>query len=374
MNFTNLSAATGQPQPEIRIGKCCVPAEVEGQMTELELFTMTLGEEAIYLLPLRTWSQLDVHKWRAQGKLPGTPPGLDIALNQVKMGGECVALNDPEGCQKLEAAFNGWLALERQALEEARKKAEPASEPAASSTEPEALRFQVDLDKTGQPHIRCLEGKETVGDVACNGPGITSLLNEGLMRKPANWKVGALRDWVELDGKMFRLKEGKEGLAAFERTLNERYHPGEDGQGQHVKVFPNPASTTGFDIQFPAIDNGLIENRRRHLDPDAMQLLSDPHRCRVLRRGLLVKFTPPTFHFKQQTPDGGESDLDPTPENTVWVRGKDRQQRLIDLSQPFSHLGLDATGLAAIFNHPSLCRRVRRPQEETWRGGLDQAA
>lgn len=365
----------GGPPPGLVVSKSRVPAEVEGRPTEIELFTLTLECEAIYLLPLKTWSQLDVYKWRARGKLPGTPPGLEIGIDSVKVGGECVSTTDPDGCAKLERAFNEWLELERQALGEERRKSDArASQSAVSPPPEEALRFRVEPDKMGQPHIRCIEGRDVVADVACTTPGIASLLNEGLMRKPANWKVGALRDWVELDGRLFRFNDGPDGLAALERTLNEQYHPAGGGAAQEVKVFPNPASTSGFDIEFPAAENGLVEIRRRHLDPHAMELLSDPHRCRVLRKGLVVKFTPPTFHFKRKTADGGEQNLDGTADNKVLTAGENGQNRWIDLSRPVSHLGLDAPALTAIFNHRSICRRVRRDQGDDWAKGLDQAA
>ncbi len=371
----NVGGGPAQQQPEIRIGKSWVPAEVDGRQTQVELFTMGLGEEAIYLAPLKTWSQLDIYKWRVQGKLPGTPAGLEITVDQVKIAGESVSTSDPEGCAKLERAFNDWLALERKLLEEAKQKDQaPSGQPATALGEDEPMRFEVARDKTGQPHIRCIEGKETVADVACTVPGITSLLNGGLMRKPGTWKIGALRDWLELDGHVFKFKDGSNGLAELESVLNQRYHPAEDEAALEVKVFANPGSESGFDIQFPATDGGLAENRRRHLDDKAIELLSDPQRCRVLRKGLLVRFTPPVFHFKRKTLDGGERELEPRPEHMVSVVGTDGQPKQIDLSQPVSHLGLDATALAAIFNHPSITRRVRRTQETDWTTGLDQAA
>ncbi len=373
----NEAAPGAQPsQPEIRIGKSRVPAEVNGRPTEVDIFTMALGEEAIYLLPLKTWSQLDVFKWRVQGKLPGTPAGLEILADRVKIAGESVLTCDPEGCAKLEKAFNEWLALEREAVEQAKQKAQaPAPAQSAALPEEEPMRFEVQRDKTGQPRIRCLEGKEVVTDVACTVPGITSLLNEGLMRTPGAWKVGALRDWLELDGQLFRFN-GDEGLKELERALNERYHPSLDGGAvQDVKVFPNIASESGFDIQFPAAASGLMEDKRRHLDSATIELLSDPQRCRVLRKGVVVKFTPPTFLFKQKTADGGERELDAGPENVVSAIGDDGQPKWIDLSQPVSHLGLGAAELTAIFNHPSINRRAHRAQEGgDWASGMDKAA
>ncbi|HEV2394250.1 MAG TPA: hypothetical protein VG146_18010 [Verrucomicrobiae bacterium] len=354
-------ATPPEQQPEIRIGKAPVPAEIGGRATTIELFTMSLGEEAIYLAPLKTWSQLDIFKWRVQGKLPGTPLGLEIAADHVKIADQIVAINDSDGCQKLERAFNEWLALERQALETAKQKAQATAAPNPSpSAKEHPFRFHVELDKAGQRHIQCLDGKETVASVAVTVPGLNSLINQGLMRKPGAWKIGALRDWVELDGEVFHLKDGGDDDARLEQALNERYVPKADpGAAPDVLVFANPASPSGFDIEFPAVVSGLADNRKRHLDPQAMELLSDPRQSRVLRKGILVKLAPPNLVFKQQLSDGTERPLDQVPENTLLVTGADGQGKTIDLSQPVSHLGLGPTELTAIFNHPAINRRAR---------------
>ena len=109
-------SAAPQPAREITIGKARVPAEANGRPTTVEIFIMTLGGESIYLLPLKTWSQLDVYKWRVQGKLPATPAGLEVAVDHVKVGGQTVRTYEADGCEKLERALNDWLALERQAV------------------------------------------------------------------------------------------------------------------------------------------------------------------------------------------------------------------------------------------------------------------
>jgi hypothetical protein len=291
LDQTPPGSAAPQPAREITIGKARVPAEANGRPTTVEIFIMTLGGESIYLLPLKTWSQLDVYKWRVQGKLPATPAGLEVAVDHVKVGGQTVYTHEADGCEKLDRAFNDWLALERQALETAKqqKARAPAVEPVTPPSDQESVRFKVEFDKTGQPHIRCFEGKDEAANVAITVPGLNSLFTQGLMRKPAAWKIGALRDWVQLDGTLFRFKDGNGDLSELERTLNEQYVPNTEAGGGDVKVFLNPASASGYDIQFPASANGLAENKRRHLDVEAMELLSDPQRCRVLRKGIIVK-------------------------------------------------------------------------------------
>jgi len=362
------SSAAGpvpEPQPEIRIGKALVPAEVDGRDSTVMLFTMSLGEESIYLAPQKTWSQLDVYKWRVQGKLPGTPAGLEITLDYVKVGGETVSISEPEGAEKLERVFAKWMASEKEASELAKEKARTSARPLdAAPQEEDQIRFQVEMDKNGQPRIRCLEGKDMVADVALTVPGLTSLITQGFMRKPGSWKIGALRNWIELDGELFKFQSGKNETARLEQALNQRYAPIADPDGApDVQVFENAASTTGFDIQFPTLATGLAENRRRHLDPEAMELLSDPHRSRVLRKGIVVKLTPPNFLFKQQLPDGGERPLEPGPEATVSVVGNDGVQKWIDLSEPVSHIGLGQAELTAIFNHPAINRRAKLAQQ-----------
>ena len=74
-DFSTQASAPPQPgqQSEITVGTTVVAT---GDGKAAEVFTMTLGGETIELLPLRNWSQLDVYKWRARGKVPGTPAGL----------------------------------------------------------------------------------------------------------------------------------------------------------------------------------------------------------------------------------------------------------------------------------------------------------
>src|SRR5690242_2133122 len=191
-----------EQQSRISIGKTLVSSE----SGPAEVFTMSLGSETIALLPLKTWSQLDTFKWRVQGKLPSTPAGLEITADHVKVAGETVAVRDPEGSSKLEKAFNDWLVLELEQLELAKQKAKSSTEQVPGLPGDEPFRFKVELDKAGQAHIHCVEGKETVADVALTVPGLNSLIGQGLMRKPRTWKIGALRDWVELEGVVFRFR------------------------------------------------------------------------------------------------------------------------------------------------------------------------
>lgn len=357
------AAAKAQPprQNEIKIGKATEPLTLNGRTVAAEVFTLTLGTETIPLVPLKNWSQLDTFKWRTRGLLPGTPAGLEISPDHVKVGDQTVSTWDLDGCAKLERAFNEWLALERKNLELAKAKTAPPS-PASVTPVPEedALRFQVEMDNARKPRIRCVEGKDTVKIVALNAQGLNALITQGLMRKPRTMKIGALHDWIELDGQVFRFGQEGQGTAQLEKTLNERYHPSvESNSPPDVLVFSNPASPTGFDLQFPAAPNGLAENRRRHLDEQTIELLSDPQRCRVLRKGILAKFAAPNLVFKRATLDGGEAYLEPGPETLVSTRGQEGEAKTIDLSQPVNLLNLGVPELTAVLNHPSINRRAK---------------
>ena len=241
---------------------------------ESGIFKMSLGGETIDLLPLRDWSQLDVYKWRARGKLPGTPAGLEITHEHVKVAGETVLLNDPEGAAKLQRLLNDWLMLEKGTFELAQKRAQAkqvlVEQEAPQRREDLLPRFQVQVDKEAQVHVNCLQGKEMLATIGLNPAGFNSLFNQGLMHKPHSLKVGALHDWVELDGELFSFEKGTNDAGKLQRALNDRYLPSAAlGQGKDVLVFSNAASSTGFDIQFPAKVGGVTERRRRPLNEEA---------------------------------------------------------------------------------------------------------
>jgi hypothetical protein len=358
--------ATRDAPHEIRIGKAAVSWETGDQGTVLaEVFTMTIGSETIELLPFKIWTQLDVHKWKARGLMPRTPTGLEITWDQLKVAGETVSPWDPDACDKVEKAINQWLALERQSLEINKEKSQVSVPQNASQPDQETIHFKVDLGNAGQPRLKCLEGDDTVKVVALNLQGLNALIDQGLMRKPKSLKVGAFHDWVEMDGELFRFKEGGQAVAALEKALNEKYSKAEDPNGPgDVEVSPNPASPTGFDIQFAATPKGLVENRKWHLNEETIQLLQDPERCRVLRKGITARLTPPDLVFKVKTAGGGEAYLEPGPSSLVSTVDDNGQPKTIDLSQGISLLNLNARELTVVFNHPAINRRAYLAQKE----------
>ena len=355
------SRTEGEAPRLIKINKARVLTQEHGKEVELEIFAMTLGTETIELLPLKNWGQLDVHKWTVQGKLPGTPAGLEVAFDHIKMAGETILTKDPEGCSKLEKTFAEWLALEKETFELAARKAHAKPAPVTQAVplrpEQQELHFQVEVDKRGQVHVLCSRGKETVAAIGLNVGGFNSLVGQGLMRKPHTLKVGALHDWVELDGVLYSFEKGNNDASKLAKALNEGYIPTAGfGQGKEVLVFENAASTSGFDIQFPVTSAGVLDSRRRPLNEESLELLQDPDRCGLLPKGLLIKLTRPTLIFKQKTPDGGERYLEQGADHLVTVTDDDGQVKTIDLSRPVNYLHLSAVELTAVFNHPAINR------------------
>jgi hypothetical protein len=377
-------SAHGIPAPdkvaELRVGKCLAFTAVAGAGTDLEVFTLTLGSETIELLPLKNWHQLDHYKWTAQGKLPGEPAGLEVALDHVKITGGTVTLKDPAGCVKLEQLFNEWLGFERETVELARKKArpQPASPAQQAAAQPGAqpLRFHVEMDKRGQVHIHCMQGKETLASVGLSLAGINSLHQQGLMRKPHKLAAGALHDWVELDGELCSFEQGRNDAARLEQILNGRYLPDTSAaRAKEVIIYLNPASSTGFDIQFPVTVGGVPDNHRHHLNDKSLESLQDAEHCGLLHKEIIVKLIPPSLVFKRKTPDGGEQYLARSPENTVVVTDEEGHEKTLQLSQPLNLMRLSPAELTAVFNHPAINRHTQtRPQAASPGGPAQKAA
>jgi len=361
--------ATAPPQAgqlsEITVGKTVVATE-SGKAAEV--FTMTLGGETITLLPLRNWSQLDVYKWRARGKVPGTPAGLEITFDHIKVASEVVSMKDPEATAKLQGLLNHWLAFARSTVELAHHKpgALPTPVKHEGSVQPEdALPvFRVELDKQGQVRINCFQGKETLAVIGLNLPGFSSLVNQGLMRKPHALRVGALHDWVELEGEFFSFENGNNDAGKLEQALNDRYRSAASlSKGKEVVVLANAASPTGFDIQFAAKVGGIPDYRRRPLNEESLALLQTSDRCDLLPKDLVIKLSPPNLIFKCRTLDGGERYLEEGPETVVTVTGDDGEVKFIDLSRPVNYLRLTALDLTAVFNHPAINQHCGRSSQ-----------
>lgn len=240
-----------------------------------------------------------------------------------------------------------------------------APSPSIGSNLPQT-RFHVELDKAGQVHVRCCQGKETLASIGLSVAGFKSLCTQGLLKKPHALQVGALHDWVELDGVLYSFEKGRNDAAKLERVLNEHYIPSTPvGQGMDVVVLSNAASSTGFDIQFPARVGGVIDNRRRPLNEETLELLQDPVKCGLLQKGIIIKLTRPTLIFKQKTVEGGERYLESGPESLVCVSDDDGKQTTVDLSRPVNYLRLSTIEMTAVFNHPAIHKHSRMTKVAT---------
>jgi hypothetical protein len=344
--------------PSFAFGTTRVSLDNASQLSPV--FTLSLDGETIQLLPFRNWGQLDVYKWQARGKIPGTPPGLEVTLDHVKLGNETVRPSDLDACTRLEAALNSWVLVEQKNSEAARKighhnLVQPASFEPSAVTAP--MRYRVEVDKRAQVHVSCLRGPELVASIGLTVAGFNGLVGQGLMRRPHQLDVGALHDWIELDRESFSFEHGRNDSLKLEQTLNQHYlPPASEGQGTDIIILSNAASPTGFDIQFPAKIGGVLERRRRSLDDSALDLLQEPTRCGLLQPGLIVKISPPTFIFKRKTHDGGEAYLESSLENRVVIRSDDGSERVIDLSQPVNYSRLTVVEMTSVFNHPAVNR------------------
>jgi len=311
---------TSPASPLIKVRRRTVFDSEKGK--DIDLFTMTIGEETIELMPLRNWGQLDVYKWRAQGRLPGTPAGLEITHDHIKLVGETVKNDDPDGCAKLEKLFAEWLAMEKQSLELARQKAKTkpaAAQQTAAPAEFQPTRYAVEVDKAGQVHIRCTQGKETVATIGLNAAGFQSLFTQGLMKKPKALHVGALHDWVEIDGVLFSFEKGNNDSEKLAATLNGKYAPPRShGGGKDVVIYANrrPRRASTCSSRFGRRDVG---SEAKTLNEESLELLQDPNKCGLLHRGIVIKIARPNLIFKQKTPDGGEKYLDTTRRTRRWL-------------------------------------------------------
>ena len=93
--------------------------------------------------------------------------------------------------------------------------------------------------------------------------------------------MGALHDWVELDGEFFSFEKGNNDASKLEKALNDRYvSTAALGQGKEVVVFTNAASPTGFDIQFTAKVGGVIDQSPTPVERGIFGVVAGPGEVR----------------------------------------------------------------------------------------------
>lgn len=363
--FPEIPELNGVPEddasnPQFKFGKR--GATINGLATEI--FTLSLNGETTTLLPLKTWSQLDVHKWRARGKLPGTPTGLEIALDHIKLMGETIYPGEPGACARLDKLFADWLKVETERLELLKKQADskatsPPPDP-VPAVEQQTQRFEVEVDTKGQVKVHCVQGKAIAATIGLTTAGFQSLVDQRLMRKPRSVKTGVLHDWVELDGVLYSFKDGKNDSEKLARALNGNFLPGTAfGEEESIVVLGNAATATGLELQFAARVAGVPDHHRRPLDQATLELLQDPERCGLLQPGIIVKLAAPHIIFKRRTADGGEQYLPSGPDTLIKVQRRNGEQTFVDISKPLDYMRLGPKELTAAFNHP-LINKIQR--------------
>src|SRR5216117_3402698 len=150
--------------------------------------------------------------------------------------------------------------------------------------------------------IGCLQGAERM---ETSLRGLSTLVQNGVMLKPANLHIDQLQRGVEIDGVRFESSEA--GARQLEETLNARYAPTlKVDQENAVEIRDNPASPTGFDINFVTIRVGARFDVKGHLTQDLLDILQNPTKSDLLQPGIVLRLSPPHLIVRRKRPDGGE--------------------------------------------------------------------
>ena len=193
--------------------------------------------------------------------------------------------------------------------------------------------FKVRLDHLGHLMIGCIQGAERM---ETGLRGLASLVQNGLMLKPANLHVDPLQRGVEIDGVRFESSEA--GARQLEEALNARYAPTlKVGHENAVEIRDNPASPTGFDIHFVTVRVGARFDVKGHLTQEQLDVLQNHAKCDLLQPGIVLRISPPHLLARRKRPDGGEGGIPEMPD-VNYLRATSQQ-------------------LQQFFNHP-LIRRV----------------
>jgi len=289
------------------------PTVTADRMTDAEgrarVFRLTLGLETITLDPGKPWVKADAYKWVTRG-LMEAPQSYHVLPNgTVEINGEKIALDEPTATQRLEHELN----KRHTSGIEARKPPAampPAPTPAGTTAPPNRVRFGVKLDHLGHLVVDCAGGSERM-EVGLRG--LTTLMQNGLMLRPASLHVDPLQRSIEIDGHRFECSEA--GARGLQELLNEHYAPALKDAGSHlIEITQNPASATGFDIRFVTLHAGVRVQIKGHLAQDKLDVLQDSGRCDLLQHGILLKLSPPNLLIRRRRPDGGEEHIPELPD------------------------------------------------------------
>ena len=301
------------------------------------VFTLSLGQETVALDPGKPWVHVDRHKWVTRGLIEAPQSFHVLPEGTVEINGEKIRLSDPEGITKLEFEIN------KHHTSVASPKPPPASSTKVAPTSGAGLLkvcFKVRLDHLGHMMIDCIQGAERM---ETGLRGLSTLIQNGVMLKPGSLHVDPLQRGVEIDGVRFESSEA--GARQLEETLNDRYAPTLKVDTENtVAIRDNPASPTGFDIQFVTVRVGTRFDVKGHLTQEQLDVLQNPAKCNLLQPGIVLRISPPHLIVRRKRSDGGEGRIPELPD--------------------LNYLRTTAQQLQQFFNHPLVRRSGGTTAEE----------
>ncbi|HKS38463.1 MAG TPA: hypothetical protein VJW76_14815 [Verrucomicrobiae bacterium] len=329
-----MGAVSGGEPLRVKADKEC---DAEGNAT---VFTLSLGMETLALDPGKLWVQVDRYKWVTRGLIEEPQSFHVLRDGTVEINGEKIPLSDSEGIRKLEFEIN-----KHHTPGPTRKPApSPGSGAAAAQTQDQnsgKVRFKVRVDHLGHLMIECHRGGEKV---ETGLRGLSTLVQNGFMLKPASLHLDPLQAAVEIDGVRFECTEA--GARQLEEALNARYAATlKAGHQCAIEIKENPASPTRFDIHFVTVRVGARFDVKGHLTQEQLDVLQDPAKCDLLQPGIVLRLSPPHLLVRRKRPDGGE-------------------ERIPGLADVY-YLRTDARQLEQFFNHPLIRRTDGSTAEET---------
>lgn len=287
-------------------------------------FTLSLDRERIVLDPVTSWGKADTFKWVTRGLIEQPQSFHVYPDGTVEINGEKISPHDADGTARLEHEINKHHEL-------------PTGPKLAADLTPQKLaaqrhasdrvEFRAKLDHFGHLQIECFAGEErTVTGLR----GLPSLMQNGLMLKPAAFHVDPMQRHVEIDGVRFECNDA--GVRSLEAALNARYAPKLKDPGETpVEIRENPASPSGFDVRFVTVHAGARFEIKGHLDQEKLDILQDPAKCNLLKPGILFRLVPPFLLVRRRRPDGGEERV-PELRDLEYLRATP-----VELQQLFNH-------------------------------------
>jgi hypothetical protein len=366
-----LGVVSTAQRPRVKAGK---QTDAEGNP---KVFTLSLGGETVMLDPNRPWIQADRYKWVTRGLIEEPQSFHVLPDGTTEINGEKIRLSDPDGIVKLEFEINKH---HKAAVSIKPPAVSPLVVPQTHGPSLLKVRFKVRLDHLGHLMIACLQGAERT---ETGLRGLATLIQNGIMLKPATLHVDPLQRGVEIDGVRFESSEA--GARQLEETLNARYAPTlRIGHENAVEIRDNPASPTGFDIHFVTVRVGARFDVKGHLTQEQLDVLQNAAKCNLLQPGIVLRISPPHLLARKKRPDGGEGRIPELPDLN-YLRATSQQ-----LQQFFNHPVIRRTGgttaeeaLSAAELHPEEIlelKVVRHPKDQavfwlecvTLRGGRFQ--